>query len=218
MLLCDLGFSADFMEMMDCLFRDWQRRRVIFSSEVVGFSKLHEEVMIDSIKMAEIESVIEIESENESSDRFSAFFDFSKRDIETKERALSSADKLNLFCNSIRIETSVEGGNSGRTYYLQCDSKESVHETVRALKFLVKHARLQSVRVTCIPLSRKWVRDCLHSNIFKTLSALVIIAVKFPLNQVPVSRFSPNPTGGRTSSPSSPNPRAGPPTTAPSTS
>ncbi len=150
----------------------------MFSSEVVGFAKLHDQVLVDSIKMAEIESVNEIEPETQITHRFAALFDFAKRETQTKQRTSTmSEDKLNLFCNSLRVETSVDGGNSGRTYYLQCESKESVQETVRTLKSLVKIARFQSIRVTCIPMSQKWVRNCLHSNIFKTVSALVIVAV-----------------------------------------
>jgi hypothetical protein len=174
------------LKLRRCYFRDWQRRRVVFSSEVVGFAKLCDEVMVDSIKMAEIEAVNEIEPENQNKHGFAALFNFGKRKSETKQRTSTiSEDKLNLFCNSLRIETSVDGGNSGRTYYLQCDSKEGVKETVQTLKSLVKIAGLQSIRVTCIPMSQKWVRKCLHSNIFKTLSALVIVAVMISFDYRP---------------------------------
>ena len=192
--------------------------------------------MVDVIKMSEIESVVEIEPEIENVSTLSKLWNLAKRNHISKRKDNDVfSEKMNLFRNSFKIETSDDGYNHGRTYYLQCETKRSCSETAQFLRKLVRKARFKSGDTACIPLSRIWVRSCIHSEAFKAISALAIVAVSSPTN-------SPSPTkrsrsivapflracrraresnfpraARRTSSQSSPSRRAGRTRTKPST-
>ena len=103
--------------------RYWQRRRVVFSSDIVGFAKLNDDAMVDVIKIEEIESVDIIEPESEKVSFLSKFWNASKVVSKTRNSDIS-ADGMNLFCNSFKIETATDGHSQGRTYYLQCKCKQ----------------------------------------------------------------------------------------------
>jgi hypothetical protein len=158
--------------------RNWERRRVVFSPEILGFAKLNDEVMVDVIKMSDIESVVEIEAEIDNISTISWHWNEVKGKFKSKKKDSDAfSDKMNLFRNSFKIETSAEGYNTGRTYYLQCETKQSCSETAQFLKQLVRKARFKSGDASCISLSRLWVRNCIHSEVFKTISALAVVAV-----------------------------------------
>ena len=169
---------------------NWQRRRVVFSPEILGFAKLNDDVMVDVIKMSEIESIVEIEAEIENTSTMAWLCNAAKGNFKSSKREPDVfSDKMNLFRNSFKIETSAEGYNSGRTYYLQCETKRSCSETAQFLKQLVRNARFKSGDASCIPLSRLWVRNCIHSEVFKTISALAIVAVLSARNSFPCTPY-----------------------------
>ena len=157
--------------------RTWQSRRVIFSSEIIALAKLNDEVLVDKIRMVEIESIVEID-ECEGISILSKLWKSARGSVPRHIASPDiSPDGMNLFCNSFKIETADKGHNCGRPYYFQCSSKQHCAETVHILKTLVKTARFRSGNSSCVSMSRLWIRKCMETQLFKAISAVAIVAV-----------------------------------------
>ncbi len=83
------------------------------------------------------------------------------------------------FLNAFVINTEAEGHNSGRTYYLQADSKDMCLDLVKTLKTRSKRARERAAAQTRIARLQLRVRKIFHSYWFQFMSATLIIAVSF---------------------------------------
>ena len=75
------------------------------------------------------------------------------------------------------INTIAEGYNSGRTYYLQANSKEQCQEMVKLIKVLVKRACEMASAQTQFSRVQLRARKVYKSHLFQSSSATLILAV-----------------------------------------
>jgi hypothetical protein len=116
------------------------------------FTQINDDVVIDQIPLAEISRVKEMEAAEKESD-------------EAKDE------------NQLMIETSPEGYNSGRTYYLQADSKASCQDKI---KKLLQHSAAAYERAHAQSAFRQAqlrVLKIYRSTVFQRFVAILIISV-----------------------------------------
>ena len=89
----------------------------------------------------------------------------------------SHIDKMNIFENALRIDTSPVGYNFGRTYYLQCQSPELLRKIVMDLKVAAEIARAKLCKRSFLLRSQKYMRDVIHSTLFQCFTGTMIVAV-----------------------------------------
>jgi hypothetical protein len=121
------------------------------------FTQTNDDIVIDQIPLAEINRVKEMEA-MEAVDRVSD---------EAKDE------------NELMIETLTEGYNSGRTYYLQADSKASCQDTI---KQLMEHSTAAYERAHAQSKFRQAqlrVLKVYRSKFFQRFVALSIILVSY---------------------------------------
>ncbi len=132
-------------------------RRVVITKEDVSFAFIGGDNRIDHIPFAEVLQVKEM-----------------------KEAACDDFEGLNKdtrFSNVLQISTITDGYNSGRTYYLSADSKETLDSLI---EFMSKKADVARTQVEARTFFRKVqlrVRRRYESQEFQSLMALLIAAV-----------------------------------------
>ena len=117
------------------------------------FAQLNEDTVIDQIPLAEIQLVREMNIVDED-------------DKEAKQ----SCDLM--------IETNPEGYNSGRTYYLQANSRASCQETVRILSKYCTAANEKAHARTVLAQAQRKVDRVYQSALIQGFFAVLIIAVR----------------------------------------
>jgi hypothetical protein len=122
---------------------------------MIFFTQVNDEMAIDQIPLAEIQSIREME------------------DID--EEAMESSLK-----NGFMVETHPEGYNSGRTYYLQAESKASCQDITRKLSQYSAAAQEKAHARSVFAQAQRKVDKVYRSTIFQTLIALLIVAVRWP--------------------------------------
>ena len=116
------------------------------------FTQLNEDVVIDQIPLAEIIQVKEMEADKEMH--------------ETQDE------------KQLMIETHPEGYNSGRTYYLQADSKSACQDKI---KILLHHKAAAYERTHAQSVFRQAqlrVLKVYRSTVFQRFTAILIISVR----------------------------------------
>ena len=134
--------------------RAWQTRRVVVTKEMIGFARVGENILIDTIPLAEVEFI---------------------RDMHSIDEEIDKAK----FLNALMITTIPEVHNSGRTYYLQASSDEHCKRIVSDWIKLASKARLNAEANTKCAESQQFFRKIFDSSIFQLVSASLIIAVIF---------------------------------------
>jgi hypothetical protein len=132
--------------------REWQIRRIVITKEIIGFARVGENILIDTVPLAEVESI---------------------RDMHSIDEDVDSAK----FLNALMITTIPEGYNSGRTYYLQASSEEHCKRLVTEWLRLATRARFAAEANTKCAESQYVFRKIFDSNSFQLISACLIIAV-----------------------------------------
>lgn len=141
-----------------CLFLSSQiilqilRKMNVYASEMMYFTQMNDEIVIDQIPLAEIRQVKEMEADKESDE---------------------SMDE-----NELMIETHSEGYNSGRKYYLQAESKASGQDIIKKLTqySIAAYERAQAQSV--FRRAQLRVLKVYRSNLFQRFVALLIISVR----------------------------------------
>lgn len=85
--------------------------------------------------------------------------------------------KKSRDANELMIETHPEGYNSGRTYYLQAESKAFCQQVVQQLNQYCKEANERANAQTAFTLAQQHSRKMYRSTIFQNIVAILIIAV-----------------------------------------
>jgi hypothetical protein len=85
--------------------------------------------------------------------------------------------KKSKDANELMIETHPEGYNSGRTYYLQAESKAFCRQVVQQLNHYCKEAHERANAQTTFARAQHYVGKMYRSTIFQNLVAILIIAV-----------------------------------------
>ena len=173
-------------------------RRMIITREVVSFAFANDEVEIDSIPLSEVDYVVEMK---EMRERRSSMVHVAA--VDNGGPALQSSGALSggnashgsldvhaqapLLSYSLQIATLRDGHNSGRSYYIQTDSKESLDFLIQTL---VRNSKLARKRLKARNFFRKaqyTARKWYETNVFQAVVALLICAVRA---RNPHSRFT----------------------------
>jgi hypothetical protein len=110
-------------------------------------------LVIDQIPLAEVQSI---------------------REMANMEEETMKASPENGFL----VETHPEGYNSGRTYYLQAESRASCQEIVRKLSQYSAAAKEKAYSRSVFAKAQRQVDKVYRSTMFQSLVALLIIAVR----------------------------------------
>jgi hypothetical protein len=116
------------------------------------FTQINDDIVIDQIPLAEITRVKEMEAADK-------VIDDSKDD------------------NELMIETNSEGYNSGRTYYLQADSKLSCQDKIKKLSQYRKAAYERAHAQSLFRQAQRRVLKFYRSTWFQRVMAFLIISV-----------------------------------------
>ena len=132
-------------------------RRVVLTRDFISFAREAEDIVVDKIPLSEVETV---------------------RDMLNSEE--QNVDK-GKFSNSLLISTTLDGHNSGRTYYLQAKSKNECCEIVTAVSNMAKKARERAEANSRFAVTQLFVRKFYESKAFQYFAAVLILAVSMSL-------------------------------------
>jgi hypothetical protein len=121
-------------------------------SETIFFAQPNNDDVIDKIPMDEVKLVREMADVDEES-------------------------KKSKDANELMIETHPEGYNSGRTYYLQAESKAFCRKVVQQLSQYCKDAHERANAQTVFSQAQQYVGKMYRSAVFQNIVAILIIAV-----------------------------------------
>lgn len=122
---------------------------------MIFFVHVNDELVLDQIPLAEVQSIREIAN--------------------IDEEAMEASNK-----NGFIVETHPEGFNSGRTYHLQADSKALCQDIVRKLSQYSAAALEKAHARSVFAKAQRQIDKVYRSNIFQSLTALLIVAVSRP--------------------------------------
>jgi hypothetical protein len=124
----------------------------VSDSDMMYLTHVNEDVVMDQIPLAEITQV---------------------KEMEAADSGISKANNE----NQLMIETHPEGYNSGRTYYLQADSKASCQDKIKKLKQYRAAAYERAHAQSVFRQAQIRVLKVYESVIFQRLMAFLIILV-----------------------------------------
>jgi hypothetical protein len=123
---------------------------------MIIFAQLNQDIVSDKIPLDEIKQIREMQDVDEEN---------------TKSKEV----------NELMIETLPEGYNSGRTYYLQAESRAACRKIVRKLTDYSTTAHERAHAQTAFAQAQQRVGKVYRSVVFQNFIALLIIAVGRPL-------------------------------------
>jgi hypothetical protein len=83
------------------------------------------------------------------------------------------------FTNAFQIRTQKGGYNAGRKYVLRAESEEEITSIIADLKGVAKRAAKKAAARSRLSKIQKRVRVVYTSNLIQSISAFLIIAVRF---------------------------------------
>ena len=190
------------------MYRSWQRRKVVWTKEILAFSQEDKNTLLDSIPLPEISSVEEVgvPSNAHSRNKIASWKSTSLGGKATSLLSrLGSGVKMlrgesnlpdanshhdgaetgsqhsrsnNKFLNAFLIKTIPGGYNSGREYHFRAESLEQNHVLVPALRAAAAAARRKAMARTRFRKSQEMIRQAYDSVFFQFAVAFLIIAVR----------------------------------------
>jgi hypothetical protein len=145
----------------------WQSRRILYSKDMVYFSAVGGDVVIDVIPIIEIAEVADVT--NDENRQYAAEF---RR--EKKEKGFEGVSK---FANSLQIVTCPGGYNSGRKYVLQASSAELCTKVIKDLTELSRASQKLAERRSKFQKSQAKVKRVFLSNAFHIFMSFMILVV-----------------------------------------
>ena len=133
------------------------QRKVVYTSEIIAFANVDDNVKIDEIRMVDI-SIIRI--------------------METKTDEYADEKNSEKQSESFVIETKHDGHNKGRVYYLKADNHATCVAAVKAIRRLAKYAQFRANANSRLSRSQYFVRKVFRSTPFQYASASVTILVR----------------------------------------
>ena len=121
-------------------------------TDVMYIAQMNQDTVIDQIPLAEVQLVREMDN-------------VEGEDSEAKQS------------NDLMVETHPEGYNSGRTYYLQANSRASCQDLVRTLSQYCTAAHEKAHARTVFAQAQRQVDKVYRSALFQGFFAFLIIAV-----------------------------------------
>ena len=86
-------------------------------------------------------------------------------------------DENSKHVNELMIETHPDGYNSGRTYYLRAESRESCQEIVYTLSRYARKAHERTHTTPVFTHTRRFAGKVYRTSIFQNFFAFLIVAV-----------------------------------------
>jgi hypothetical protein len=136
---------------------------MVVGHDTIYFTLLGEDAIVDCIPLAEILLIKRMGG-----------------DIGTDQSQHHKGDQQissHLFNRSLRIDTSPEGYNSGRTYHIQLNSDAEFSQLAINLTNYMLDAKKRFEAKTGLEKSQAKVRRVFHSRIFQFTAAFFILAV-----------------------------------------
>ena len=149
------GMRRCIRDLTVCCTRAWQPRRVIISSESIHFTFQQETTEIDHIPLAEVNGIQEIDHEEVQCD---------------VNEDNGTADKYYV----VQIGTTAEGYNSGRAYYLRCDSKKAFDELLEQIRQYAKAAKKKAQAHTLFQSAQCKAKKISSSFVFQSWAVMII--------------------------------------------
>ena len=152
----------------------WQKRRMIITRTGVYFTLVDQNHVRDSIPLQDVTSVaIKMDNENFGSE------DGDVAPARNEEAQSSVAPKASAF----QIETSNEGYNSGRIYYIQAASPDICSSIVSMLKQYYQSAKAVALKRSEFEKSQQLTLGIYQSSWFQTVVTALILTVSFAAPQ-----------------------------------
>ncbi len=140
--------------------RAWQLRRFVYTRDMIAFSQIGHDQVLDKIPLHEIIAV-----------------ELVPRPVnDAAVTGLASLETAVDFSRSFQIRTIPDGYNSGRKYFLQVESDSVCSDLVSTLQDLVRMAVLRSKS----PGQRRQelIKKIYNSNVFQSCAAVLIILAR----------------------------------------
>jgi hypothetical protein len=144
----------------------WQKRRMVIGHDMIYFTFLGDDAIVDCIPLAEILVVKKMGSDSSAD-----------QPQHTKSILGDQHLSSNIFIRALRIETSPEGYNSGRTYHIQVSSDSEFSRLATSLVAYMQDAKKRFEAKTGLEKSQANVRRVFHSRVFQCTAAFFILLV-----------------------------------------
>ena len=156
--------------LFDMFCRKWQGRRVVYTKEEIFICSHDEEIVRDSIPLAEIVCIQEMIEKSDT------------RAVNGLRSQSPTRDDKSMFVrpHSIVISTIPDGYNSGRQYYFQTETEEQSSTLQEQWTKLAVEARNSRDRRTKFQRSQEGLSRVLNSAPLQMLSTSIIVLVRIP--------------------------------------
>ncbi len=153
-----------------CIRRTWQSRRVVYTKDVIAFSRLEEDVLLEAVPLADVTGIDTMKDVDQN--------DISKNNFE------SAVD----FTHAFQIRTKKDGFNAGRKYFIQASSEEELTQLVTEISHVANAAVEREAARSRWERMQSKAREFYNNSWFQGVAAFLIVAVLY----VRSSRLNPN--------------------------
>jgi hypothetical protein len=133
-------------------------RRVVYTKDVIAFSRPGQEILLDVVPLAEVVGIDSLHEGDESKNNFEASVDLS---------------------HAFQIRTKKDGFNAGRKYFIQASSDDLVTELISEISQITKAISKGVTAKSKWRKTQKRVRRFYNSKVFQGIATFLIIAVRF---------------------------------------
>ena len=151
--------------------RKWRTRRVVYTNEVIAFSNVADDRLLDQIPLEDIIGIDEIQASSEASPQID-----------------STIEAHVDFTNAFQIRTRTDGYNGGRGYFLRSESGGDVASLIQGIALVAKVAARKARGRTKWGLAQEHARSVYNSILFQGIASFLIIAVSAVLMATPPCR------------------------------
>ncbi len=159
----------------------WQKRRMIITRTGVYFTLVDQNHVRDSIPLQDVTSVaIKMDNENFGSEDGDVA---PARNEEAQSNSSKREASVEPKASAFQIETSNEGYNSGRIYYIQAASPDICSSIVSMLKQYYQSAKAVALKRSEFEKSQQLTLGIYQSSWFQTVVTALILTVSFAAPQ-----------------------------------
>ncbi len=150
--------------------RSWQDRRVVYTDEVIAFARVNDNILLDAIPLAEVESIDSMQNLDQT--------------YVQQQQPTNNFEAAIDFTFAFQIRTQTGGYNAGRKYVLRAESEEEINSVITDLKEVTRIAAKKAAARSYFRKIQKLVGAAYNSTIFQSISAVLIIAVSFNFRKI----------------------------------
>ena len=137
----------------------------MYTDKVIAFARVNENILLDAIPLAEVESIDSMQN-------------LDQIDVQ-QQQPTNSYEAAIDFTFAFQIRTQKGGYNAGRKYVLRAESEEEINAIVADLDRITRLAAQNAAARSYFSKIQKRVRVAYSSTIYQSISAVLIIAVRF---------------------------------------